>query len=369
MNSTERMLSSPSLSLSRKRTGAHIHSQMFVLILFPPCREFPLENFMLNNLPNSHIKRKESKDDVVQPVSIAVEAAQVCQVPRSICPICLCEGSRKFIAHFSCVVRSTVRSQGKAHGPSVWYQLSSCYLFGCFHYGGNPRQDAFSKTASSPHATTSLDSNCNEMPTALQRSYLGVVSFGVVATYFHAMGIDEMGSDPRPFYSCYFSAVGAFILYWHARGLIDLLACPDVRKNVAVRTASIRRAKAHFLCLGVLPLVLCRVLPLVLCLTGASHAVNRFLFNGYGSFHATVGMDPLLGQAITYFPGKNAFKLKTLRLLLPTIGLSYVVESILVETFQIDPHAIVHVLAMSYVLLMHSCLSSLPRSNESSKSS
>jgi hypothetical protein len=46
-------------------------------------------------------------------------------------------------------------------------------------------------------------------------------------------------------------------LDWHARGLIDLLACPDVRKNVAVRTASIRRAKAHFLCLGVLPLVLC----------------------------------------------------------------------------------------------------------------
>jgi hypothetical protein len=219
----------------------------------------------------------------------------------------------------------------------------------------------FQKTAPSPHTTTSLNSTCNEMPIALQRSYLGVISFGVVATYFHAMGIDEMGSDPHPLYSCYFCVVGAFILYWHARGLIDLLVCSDVSKNVSVRTASIRRAQAHFLCLG--------VLPLVLCLTGASHAVNLFLFNGYGFFHATVGLDPLLGQAITDFPGKNAFKLKTLRLLLPTIGFSFLVESTLVETCQIDPHAILHVLSGSYVLLMHSCLSSLPRLNESSKSS
>lgn len=64
----------------------------------------------------------------------------------------------------------------------------------------------------------------HSMPKALAHSYVGIFLFGFVATYFHAMGIDEMGSDPHTFYSCYFSVVGAFILYWHGRGLIDLMS-------------------------------------------------------------------------------------------------------------------------------------------------
>ncbi|KAL3927690.1 MAG: hypothetical protein SGBAC_012979 [Bacillariaceae sp.] len=226
-----------------------------------------------------------------------------------------------------------------------------------------------------------------EMPIALQYSYKGVLCFGVVATLFHALGIDESGTDPHPCFSCYFSMVGAFILYWHAKGTMDLsthLVFQQTIKSepssktlnhddhdheyISARAAAKthQRLLTHFLGLALLPICLCMV--------GASSAVNRFLFNGYGFFYAAFAMEPVLKQAVeaatlplllpNHFINSRTqllqWKLQLLRILFPSIGFSYVVESLIVEHLQIDPHAIVHVLAMTYVLVMHSILSELP---------
>lgn len=178
---------------------------------------------------------------------------------------------------------------------------------------------------------------------ALQMSYLGEILFGIVATHFHAVGVERSGEDPHPFYCCYFCMVGAFILYWQSKGLISHILCKSFQKQLDLKI------KTHFTCLAVVPLLLCSM--------GSSHAINRFVFNGYPFAYTAIIMDPILKQGMR--DAKSKFikmKLRVLRFFFPMIFLSYVTESIIAEQFHFDAHCVLHVLVLTYVLLVHSCI-------------
>lgn len=178
---------------------------------------------------------------------------------------------------------------------------------------------------------------------ALKMSYLGEILFGIVATHFHAVGVERSGKDPHPFYCCYFCFVGAFILYWHARGLTFHISCKSLQKHLEMKI------KASFMCLALMPLLLCSI--------GLSRAINRFVFNGYAFVYGSIVMDPILKRGMRDTKSKFIkMKLHIARCFFPMIFLAFVTEAMLAEKFHFDTHCIVHVLALAYVLLVHSCI-------------
>lgn len=178
---------------------------------------------------------------------------------------------------------------------------------------------------------------------SLKMSYLGEILFGIVATHFHAVGVERSGEDPHAFYCCYFCIVGAFILYWQSKGLLSHILCKSFQRQLDLKV------KASFICLA--------VMPLLLCLMGSSHVINRFVFNGYPFAYSAIVMDPILKRGMR--DTKSTFvkmKLKVLRFFFPVIFLSYVTESIVADQFHFDVHCVLHVLVLTYVLLIHSCI-------------
>jgi hypothetical protein len=186
--------------------------------------------------------------------------------------------------------------------------------------------------------------NWYSSPKALKMSYLGEILFGIVATHFHAVGVERRsGGDPHPFYCCYFCIVGAFILFWHARGLAFHISCKSLQKQLDMKI------KASFTCLALMPLLLCSM--------GLSHVINRFVFNGYAFTYGSIVMDPILKRGMR--DTKSTFikmKLQITRFFFPMIFMAFVTEAIVAEKFHFDTHCLVHVLALAYVLLVHSCI-------------
>ena len=192
----------------------------------------------------------------------------------------------------------------------------------------------------------------NITSTPLRMSLIGEICFGMLAVYFHASGIDEMGKEPHAFYGCYFTAVGAFSNFWHAQGLIE------IRTN-AMGTIDAKsffdqnRTKAYYLCLA--------TLPTIFCLFGASRVINRFVFNGFANLFSCIVLDPLFKEAVDLTSKATSTKvlsnkLKLSRLLFPLTALSFLCEGVMADKYEFDTHVSAHIFIGIYVILMHSCL-------------
>ena len=175
------------------------------------------------------------------------------------------------------------------------------------------------------------------MQKPLKMRYIGSILFGVVATYFHAAANE---AEPHPLFSCYFTAVGAFILFWHARGFAS--KCTSPQKNL------IAEVEVKFICLG--------IVPTLVCLLGASSVISKFVFNGWAFLYNAIMLDPLLKESMRDAASSLQIKLSMIRFILPLISCSFLAESLVAESWNVDVHCIIHVLAASHVLLAHSCM-------------